>query len=112
MDLLDERFPFSAPSSLVDEEFQAIWRSIEADRRAGRLDPEDAGKDRHQLKQEYRAIADRRVRIGLIIAKLASSISIISGPTAEIENEVVEFIFWIGRLSDRSWPSSAVHDAR
>lgn len=93
MDLLDERYPFSAPKSLVDQEFRTIWRFVEEDRRAGKFDAEDAGKDNRQLKQEYRAIADRRVRLGLMIAEIAKRISFTSGPTAEIENEVVEFIF-------------------
>lgn len=93
MDLLDERYPFSAPKDLVDHEFRAIWRLIEADRKAGKIDPYDAGKNERQLRHEYRAIADRRVRLGLIIGVIARRISFTHESTVAIENEVIDFIF-------------------
>ena len=70
LDVLAEKAQFDAPVSLVDAEFNAIWEQVLAEKEAGELDPEDAGKDEETLKAEYRAIADRRVRLGLLVAEI------------------------------------------
>jgi trigger factor len=70
LDVLAERHQFEVPPGLVESEFSAIWAQIEADRARGRLDPEDAGKSEDQLKQEYRDIAIRRVKLGLLLSEV------------------------------------------
>jgi trigger factor len=55
---------------MVDGEFGAIWQRVEQDLKEGRLDDADKGKDEDTLKAEYRAIAERRVRLGLLLAEL------------------------------------------
>lgn len=70
LDVLAEKAQFQAPVSLVDAEFNAIWQQVEAEKAAGESDPEDAGKDEETLKAEYKAIADRRVRLGLLVAEI------------------------------------------
>jgi trigger factor len=70
LDALAERAQFEAPVSLVEAEFAEIWRQVEAEKAAGRTDPEDAAKDEETLRAEYRAIADRRVRLGLLVAEI------------------------------------------
>ena len=70
LDALAERAQFGAPESLVEAEFAEIWRQVEQEKAAGRADPEDAAKDEETLKAEYRAIADRRVRLGLLVAEM------------------------------------------
>jgi trigger factor len=70
LDVLAERAAFAAPVSLVEAEFAEIWRQVEAEKAAGRADPEDEAKDEETLKAEYRAIADRRVRLGLLVAEI------------------------------------------
>ena len=62
------RFPL--PPRMVDAEFEGIWRQVEADKNAGRGAPEDADKSEDELKAEYRKIAERRVRLGLVLAEL------------------------------------------
>ncbi len=69
-DKLDALHDFDLPPRMVDAEFNQIWRQIEADQQAGRLDPSDAGKSEDELKGEYRAIAERRVRLGLLLAEI------------------------------------------
>ena len=69
-DKLDELHDFELPPRMVEAEFNQIWRQIEADRQAGRLDPSDEGKGEDELKAEYRAIAERRVRLGLLLAEI------------------------------------------
>lgn len=69
-DKLDEQHDFELPPRMVDAEFNQIWRQIEQDRAAGRLDPSDEGKTDDDLKGEYRDIAERRVRLGLLLAEI------------------------------------------
>ena len=70
LDRLAEGNDFPVPEGMVDTEFDAIWKQIEQDKEAGKLDPEDAEKDEDQLKSDYRDIAVRRVRLGLLISEV------------------------------------------
>jgi trigger factor len=76
LDALSERAQFTAPASLVEAEFNEIWRQVEQEKAAGRSDPEDAEKDDATLRAEYQAIADRRVRLGLLVAEIGRANSI------------------------------------
>ncbi|WP_297367947.1 trigger factor [Acidocella sp.] len=76
LDVLAERADFVAPVSLVDAEFEAIWQQVEAEKAAGNTDPEDAEKDEATLKGEYKAIADRRVRLGLLVAEIGRAANV------------------------------------
>jgi trigger factor len=69
-DQLDAQHDFELPPRMVEAEFNQIWRQIEQDRTAGRLDPSDEGKTDDDLKSEYRDIAERRVRLGLLLAEI------------------------------------------
>jgi len=70
LDALAKITAFPVPDSMLSGEFDQIWQRIEADRKEGKLDAEDAGKDDETLKAEYRAIAERRVRLGLLLAEI------------------------------------------
>jgi trigger factor len=70
LDRLAEGHDFPVPPGMLDSEFEAIWKQLEVDRQEGRLDPEDEGKDEDALKAEYRAIAERRVRLGLLLSEV------------------------------------------
>ncbi len=70
LDVLAERADFPAPQNLVDAEFAAIWQRVEQDTASGQVDDEDRGKDTDTLRAEYRAIADRRVRLGLLLSEI------------------------------------------
>ena len=70
LDALAKITAFPVPDSMLSGEFDQIWQRIEADRKDGKLDAEDAGKDDETLKAEYRAIAERRVRLGLLLAEI------------------------------------------
>ena len=61
---------------MVEEEFNQIWQQLEKSKEAGTLDEADKGKDDETLKTEYRAIAERRVRLGLLLAEIGSVNSI------------------------------------
>lgn len=70
LDALAERASFEVPESMVEGEFKTIWERVEADMKAGKLDGEDAGKDENSLRSDYRAIAERRVRLGLLLTEI------------------------------------------
>ena len=70
LDALAERADFPVPQGLVDAEFEGIWQRVEADLKAGRLDEEDKGKDEETLRAEYRKIAERRIRLGLLVSEI------------------------------------------
>lgn len=70
LDILAEKHAFDSPAGLVETEFTAIWNQIEADRQLGRLDPDDANKSEDELRKEYRDIAIRRVKLGLLLSEV------------------------------------------
>ena len=70
LDELDKGHAFDLPPKMVDAEFAGIWQQVEQDKAAGGLPPEDADKSDDQLKDEYRRIAERRVRLGLVLAEI------------------------------------------
>jgi len=70
LDQLDTKHDFPLPPKMVEAEFGAIWQQVEADKAAGNLPPEDAKKSDKKLQEEYRKIAERRVRLGLVLAEI------------------------------------------
>ncbi len=70
LDQLDTAHSFDLPPKMVDAEFDGIWQQVQADKEAGNLPPEDAKKSDKKLKEEYRKIAERRVRLGLVLAEI------------------------------------------
>ena len=70
LDALAEGHSFAVPQGMVGLEFDAIWKQVEEDRSQGRVDPSDEGKSDDELKGEYRAIAERRVRLGLLLSEV------------------------------------------
>ncbi len=70
LDKLAERAGFEVPQGMVEGEFGQIWQRVEADLKGGKLDEEDKGKDEATLKAEYRAIAERRIRLGLLLSEI------------------------------------------
>jgi trigger factor len=70
LDKLSERADFPVPQGMVDAEFNQIWQRVEADKKAGRLDEDDKDKDEDTLRTEYRGIAERRIRLGLLLSEI------------------------------------------
>ena len=70
LDALDERHSFDLPPLMVEAEFNQIWGQFEAEKKAGRLSEEDKAKSDEELRAEYRKIAERRVRLGLVLAEI------------------------------------------
>jgi trigger factor len=70
LDQLDTKHDFPLPPKMVEAEFASIWQQVQQDKEAGNLPPEDAKKSDKKLQEEYRKIAERRVRLGLVLAEI------------------------------------------
>jgi trigger factor len=67
---LDKIHKINLPQGLVNYEFDNIWKQFNDDKSKGIIDESDKNKKEEELKKEYRAIAERRVKVGLILAKI------------------------------------------
>jgi trigger factor len=70
LDELDTRHKFAPPPSLVEDEFNNVWKTVVNDLESQKRTFADEGTTEDKAKEEYRAIADRRVRLGLVIAEI------------------------------------------
>ncbi|MBE1236896.1 trigger factor [Phaeovibrio sulfidiphilus] len=69
LDALAPLVDFPVPESMLEIEFSTIWREIETALKNDTLDDEDKGKSEDELRAEYREIAIRRMRLGLLLAE-------------------------------------------
>lgn len=83
LDQLDEAHDFELPTGMVNAEFDQIWRQVEASER----DEDDKDKSEDELKEEYRKIAERRVRLGLVLAEIGNRAKV-EVPTAELQQAI------------------------
>src|SRR3954468_2524963 len=70
LDALDERHKFELPPTLVDQEFANVWQTVENDLKQQGRSFKDEGTSEEDARAEYRKIAERRVRLGLVIAEI------------------------------------------
>jgi trigger factor len=72
MDKLADSYKFEVPDGLLEAEFGGIWKQVEDAKSRGDLPAEDKGKSDEALKKEYRGIAERRIRLGLLLAEVST----------------------------------------
>ena len=70
LDELAKRYSFEVPQGLVEQEFGQIWGQVERDQQAGGKSFEADGTTEEKARAEYRGIAERRVRLGLVLAEV------------------------------------------
>ena len=70
LDALDERHKFEPPPSLVEEEFDRVWKSVLSEMENQKKSFADENTTEEKARAEYRAIAERRVRLGLVLAEI------------------------------------------
>jgi len=70
LDRLDDSHKFEAPPSLIEEEFNLMWNSIKAEMESSGKTFADEDTTEEAAKEEYRKIADRRVRLGLVLSEI------------------------------------------
>jgi trigger factor len=72
LDALNDSHSFELPPSLVDNEFQAIWRQVQSDLERTKRSFEDEGTTEEKARAEYHDIAARRVRLGLLLSEVGT----------------------------------------
>src|SRR4029077_20027902 len=72
LDALNEGHKFELPPTLVDNEFEAIWRQVMADLERTKRSFADEGTTEENARADYRDIAARRVRLGLILSEVGT----------------------------------------
>jgi trigger factor len=89
LDRLDENHQFEAPSSLIDDEFNLMWTSIKAEMESSGKTFADENTTEEAAKEEYRKIADRRVRLGLVLSEIGEK-NKITVTDDEVSRAVIE----------------------
>ena len=72
LDALAAEYDFEVPAGMVDMEYNSIMAQYEKAKKENRLDDDEKSKTETEIKKEYRAIAERRVRLGLLLAEVAN----------------------------------------
>jgi trigger factor len=70
LDELDKLHKFAPPPTLVEQEFKNVWGTINSDLQSQNKTFEDEGSTEEKAREEYQTIADRRVRLGLVLAEI------------------------------------------
>jgi trigger factor len=91
LDALDERHKFEPPPAMVEQEFNNVWNAVQSDLKAQARTFEDEGTTEEKAKAEYQAIAERRVRLGLVLAEIGER-NKIQVSEQEVTNAVTEQI--------------------
>jgi trigger factor len=70
LDSLDKAHKFELPVSLVDREFESVWQQVttELEKASRSFEDEDTTEDK--ARKEYRTLAERRVRLGLVLSEI------------------------------------------
>jgi trigger factor len=89
LDALDERHRFDLPPGLIEEEFNNVWRTVEADLKSQGRTFADENTTEEKAREEYRSLAERRVRLGLVLAEIGEKNNI-KVSDDEVSRAVVE----------------------
>ncbi len=84
LDKLDNAHDFDLPPGMVKSEFEQIWAQVEGAER----EEEDKDKSEEELKEEYQQIAERRVRLGLVLAEIGKRAEV-QVPQEDLQREIL-----------------------
>ncbi|WP_034995832.1 trigger factor [Beijerinckia mobilis] len=89
LDELDKKYTFELPEGLVEGEFATVWRKVELDQQRSGKTFEEEGTTEEAARADYRKIAERRVRLGLLLAEIGEKAGIVV-PDEEVGKALVE----------------------
>jgi len=89
LDRLDEAHRFDPPPSLVEQEFELMWNSVQQEMQATGKSFADENTTEEAAREEYRKIADRRVRLGLVLSEIGDK-NKISVTDDEVSRAVID----------------------
>ncbi|MEP3525513.1 MAG: trigger factor [Hyphomicrobiales bacterium] len=70
LDQLDEKYDFELPPTMLEQEFQGIWDQVMKDLEESKKTFADEDTTEEEARAEYMKIAERRVRLGLVLAEI------------------------------------------
>jgi trigger factor len=76
LDALDAKYSFDLPATLVEQEFAAVWAQVEGDMKTNNRTFADEDTTEEEARADYRKIAERRVRLGLVLAQIGEKTDI------------------------------------
>ena len=72
LDKLDKLYSFELPEGLVNQEFNSIWEQVTREQQASGRTFADENTTEEAARADYRKIAERRVRLGLLLAEVGT----------------------------------------
>jgi trigger factor len=102
LDELDARHKFEPPPSLVEDEYDRVWKSVQSEMENEKKTFADEGTTEEKAKAEYRAIAERRVRLGLVLAEIGEK-NTITVTDDELNRAVMEQARRFAGQEQRVW---------
>jgi trigger factor len=88
LDALNDQYKLALPKSSVEFEFQQIWKKLQDEVTAARARGETEDIDMAEVEAEYHLIAERRVKLGMLVSEIAKEHKI-ALTSEEIQREVV-----------------------
>ncbi len=76
LDKLDKKYAFELPQGLVEQEFSAIWAQVEQEQKETGKTFADEKTTEEAARVDYRKIAERRVRLGLVLAEIGEEAAV------------------------------------
>lgn len=76
LDALDKLYSFELPPTLVQQEFDGVWQGVTTEMEQAKRSFEDEGTTEEASRAEYKGIAERRVRLGLVLAEIGDKAEI------------------------------------
>lgn len=76
LDALDEAYQFEAPEQLVEAEFENVWSQVTRDLEEAGRTFEDEDTTEETAREDYRKLAERRVRLGLVLAEIGEKANV------------------------------------
>lgn len=70
LDKMDELHKFDVPPTLLEQEFNNIWQQVTAEMNENSKTFEDEDTTEEKAQEEYKTIAERRVRLGLVLSEI------------------------------------------
>ncbi len=77
MDILDKKYKFDLPEGVLEEDFNEIWHRLENAKKDGSLDEDDKSLSEQKLKERYKKISERRVKLGVLLQYIAKEEKIV-----------------------------------
>ncbi len=73
MDSLEIEYQFELPAGMVEDEFESVKKQMNDAKEAGQLSEEDANRPEKETDKEFKEIANRRVRLGLLFTEVGNA---------------------------------------